>query len=165
MFEAVGGLVAGQQGLALVARLTSSRTLEEEREAGIAELVASGKVTAGFVSIVVNLHGRWSAVAMPLGRSQTVDMVDWEAEAWAMLYWMSMLDLCNKSVCPCLPRCSPSRGWRRRQTCPTPCPPRRQGPGRLPTCRRPASPGATHLHCPSCRRAMPQVLQHTSDCL
>ena len=50
MFEAVGGLVAGQQGLALVARLTSSRTLEEEREAGIAELVASGKVTAVLVS-------------------------------------------------------------------------------------------------------------------
>ena len=46
VFEALGGVVAGQQGLALVARLTSSRTLAEEREAGIAELVASGKVTA-----------------------------------------------------------------------------------------------------------------------
>ena len=64
MFEALGGLVAGQQGLALVARLTSSRTLEEEREAGIAELVASGKVTAGLVSLSVILHGFCNAMAV-----------------------------------------------------------------------------------------------------
>lgn len=64
VFEALGGLVAGQQGLALVARLTSSRTLAEEREAGIAELVASGKVTAGFAATSVIPHGCCSAVAL-----------------------------------------------------------------------------------------------------
>ena len=85
MFEAIGGLVAGQQGFALVARLISSRTLEEEREASIAELVASGKVTAGLELSLVILHGFWITVAIACWiASQTVDMVDREAEAYAM---------------------------------------------------------------------------------
>ncbi len=42
--EAVGGLVTGQQGIALLVRLTSSATQKEKEAADAAELVASGKV-------------------------------------------------------------------------------------------------------------------------
>lgn len=42
--EALAGLAAGQQGVALLARLDSPLTLKEQHDAGVAELVASGKV-------------------------------------------------------------------------------------------------------------------------
>jgi hypothetical protein len=89
VFEAVGGLVAGQQGLALVARLTSSRTLEEEREAGIAQLVASGKVTVGLLCPFRSYSmGAGCCRSWPPGRSRNIDMVAWEAEAWAVCIWI-----------------------------------------------------------------------------
>lgn len=44
IIEAIGGLITGQQGIALLARLTSPTTLKEKEAADIADLVKSGKV-------------------------------------------------------------------------------------------------------------------------
>lgn len=47
--EALTGLATGQQGVALLARLDSVRTLKEEHDEGVAKLVASGKVGSSHI--------------------------------------------------------------------------------------------------------------------
>lgn len=65
--EAVGGLVTGQQGIALLVRLTSSATQKEKEAADAAELVASGKVGSPYKLTLWCIHVE---VGLAAGRQQ-----------------------------------------------------------------------------------------------